>query len=67
MRGFNPGPGLKLDVPHRPFVPTLDPLMEITYEAPQGRNVLLRVFNGEGRELFVLADEPAPPGGLRRE
>jgi hypothetical protein len=65
VRGFNPGPGLRLDVPRRPFVPSFDAPMEITYAAPQGRGVLLRVFDTEGRELFVLADEPAPPGGLR--
>ncbi len=65
VRGFNPGPGLRLAVPRRPFVPSWDAPMAITYEAPQGRGILLRVFDGEGRELFVLADELAPPGGLR--
>jgi len=65
FRGFNPGPGLELAVPRRPFVPHLDGQMEIRYVAPQGRNVLLRVFDVEGRELFVLADEVAPAGGLR--
>ena len=65
LRGFNPGPGVRLEVPRRPFVPGLDGLLEIAYEAPQGKAVVLRVFDLAGRELFVLADETAPPGGLR--
>ncbi len=65
LRGYNPGPGLRIVVPRRPFVPTLDGPMEIAYEAPQGRGILLRVFDPSGRELFVLAEEAAPAGGLR--
>lgn len=65
LRGFNPGPGLRIQVPRRPFVPTLDAPIEIAYEAPQGRGVLLRVFDLSGRELVVLAEESAPAGGLR--
>ena len=65
LRGYNPGPGVRLEVPRRPFVPGLDGLLEIAYEAPQGKAVLLRVFDLAGRDLFVLADETAPPGGLR--
>ncbi|MGQ0722539.1 MAG: lamin tail domain-containing protein [Candidatus Eiseniibacteriota bacterium] len=65
FRGFNPGPGLDLTVPKRPFVPHLDGQVEIRYVAPQGENVLLRLYDVEGRELFVLAEEVAPEGGLR--
>jgi hypothetical protein len=65
FRGFNPGPGLDLTVPKRAFVPHLDGQVEIRYVAPQGENVLLRVYDVEGRELFVLAEEAAPAGGLR--
>jgi len=65
LRGFNPGPGVRLEVPRRPFVPGLDGLLEIAYEAPQGKAIVLRVFDLAGREMFVLADEMAPPGGLR--
>jgi hypothetical protein len=65
FRGYNPGPGIRLDIPLRPFAPDLDRLFEISYLAPQGEPVLLRVFDLEGRELFVLADELAPPGGVR--
>ena len=65
VRGFNPGPDLRLSIPHRPFFPQLDGRMEISYEAPQGANVLLRVFDGQGREVLVMAEEAAPAGGLR--
>ena len=64
FRGYRPGPELRLDAPRRPFVPHLDGRIEITYVAPQGEGVLLRVFDTAGRELFVLADEIAPPGGV---
>ncbi len=65
FRGFNPGPGLELEVPLRPFAPYLDGGIEIRYTAPQGDPILLRVFDGQGRELFVMADEVAPEGGVR--
>jgi hypothetical protein len=64
FRGFNPGPGIRLDVPKRPFVPGLDGLFEFHYVAPQGQDVLVRVFDLQGRELFVMTEEPAPAGGL---
>lgn len=66
FRGFNPGPGLQLEVPHRPFVPHLDGRMEISYVAPQGESILLRLFDPRGRELFVMAEETVPAGGVRR-
>jgi hypothetical protein len=65
FRGFQPGPLLALTVPRRPYVPHIDAPLEIAYAAPQGERVLLRVFDVQGRELFVLVDEIAPPGGLR--
>lgn len=65
VRGFNPGPDLRLSIPHRPFFPQLDGRMEISYTAPQGASVLLRIFDGQGREILVMAEETAPPGGLR--
>lgn len=65
FRGYNPGPGLRLEVPGRPFVPHLDQQMEISYTAPQGELVLLRVYDLEGRELFVMAEEVVPSGGVR--
>lgn len=65
FRGYNPGPGLALDVPLHPFAPSLDGGVEIRYTAPQGEPILLRVFDVEGRELFVMADENAPEGGVR--
>ncbi len=65
VRGYNPGPGIRLDVPLRPFVPHLDRQLEISYLAPQGEPILLRVFDARGRELFVMADELSPPGGLK--
>ncbi len=65
FRGSNPGPGVRLEVPLHPFVPHLDRQLEISYTAPQGERVLLRLFDTSGRELFVLADELAPAGGMR--
>ncbi|MFN8176974.1 MAG: hypothetical protein U0167_03570 [bacterium] len=65
VRGFNATAGVRLDLPHRPFVPQIDGEVEITYVAPQGQSVLVRVFDGQGREVFVVAEETAPAGGLR--
>jgi hypothetical protein len=65
VRGFYDEPAILLEVPGRSFVPSLDGTLEITYVAPQGEEALLRVFDLEGRELLVLAEEPAPPGGVR--
>ena len=65
FRAFNDQDDVKLDVPRRPFVPQLDREIEITYVAPQGAAILLRVFDTRGRELFVMAQEDSPPGGLR--
>ncbi|HMB70241.1 MAG TPA: lamin tail domain-containing protein, partial [bacterium] len=64
FRGFNDAPDVSLTVPGRPFVPDLEGEFRILYVAPQGMGVLLRVFDMEGRELFVLAEETAPAGGL---
>jgi len=64
FRGFNDAPDVSLTVPGRPFVPDLEGEFRILYVAPQGTGVLLRVFDMEGRELFVLAEEIAPAGGL---
>ncbi len=66
FRGYNPGPGLQLEVPHRPFVPHLDGRVEISYVAPQGERILLRLFDPRGQEVFVMAEETAPAGGVRR-
>ncbi|MBZ0268084.1 lamin tail domain-containing protein [bacterium] len=63
--GYNARTQLVLDVPPAPFVPHLDQEIEIRYTAPQGEHVLLRVFDVEGRDLFAMVDETAPPGGLR--
>jgi hypothetical protein len=52
-------------VPHNPFVPHLDGQMEITYIAPQGEEVRLRVYDSVGREVFVMVHEEAPAGGVR--
>jgi hypothetical protein len=64
FRGFNPGPGLSLIVPKRPFAPDLDGQMDISYEAPQGEVVRLRFYDMRGREVFLLAEETVPAGGL---
>jgi hypothetical protein len=64
FRGYRPSTELRLTVPRRPYAPQLDGSIEITYAGPQGQNVLLRLFDPTGRELFVLAEEPIPPGGL---
>jgi hypothetical protein len=66
FRGYNPGPGLQLEVPHRPFVPHLDGHVEISYVAPQGERVLLRLYDPRGQEILVMAEETAPAGGVRR-
>lgn len=65
FRGANERAGVRLEVPHNPFVPHLDGQMEITYIAPQGEAVRLRVYDSVGREVFVMLDEEAPPGGVR--
>lgn len=65
FRGYNPGPGIELAVPKHPFVPHLESSIAIRYVAPQGEPVLLRVYDLEGRELFVMAEENAPAGGVR--
>lgn len=65
FRGYNPGPGIELSVPKHPFVPHLEGSIAIRYAAPQGEPVLIRVYDLEGRELFVMAEETAPAGGVR--
>jgi hypothetical protein len=65
FRGHNPGPGIELSVPKHPFVPHLEGSLAIRYAAPQGEEVLIRVYDLEGRELFVMAEETSPPGGVR--
>jgi len=65
FRGANTRAEVRLQVPINPFVPHLDGQMEITYVAPQGEEVRLRVYDSLGREVFVLLDEEAPPGGVR--
>jgi hypothetical protein len=65
VRGFNARADVRLDVPAAPFLPDVEDSLPITYVAPQGENILLRVFDVEGRELFILAEEEVPPGGLR--
>ncbi len=65
FRGANTDPVVQLEVPHGPFVPHLDGQMEITYVAPQGEEVRLRVYDTQGREVFVMAHEEVPPGGVR--
>ncbi len=64
FRGFHDAPELRLEVPRRPYVPHLDGRYEITYVAPQGENILLRMFDHNGRELFTMAERAAPAGGL---
>ncbi len=65
VRGFNGDQQFRLEVPAAPFLPDLENPMPISYVAPQGETVLVRVFDVEGRELFILADEVVPAGGLR--
>lgn len=65
VRGYNAAADFALQVPPAPFVPDVEGPVTITYIAPQGVPVLVRIFDPEGRELFILADEIAPPGGLR--
>jgi hypothetical protein len=65
FRGYNPGPGVRLDVPRRAFVPDVDGILEITYVAAQGGTAVVRIFDLQGREVFVMTDEEVPPGGLR--
>ena len=65
LRGFNDRPGVRLDLPARTFSPQLDHTVPITYTAPQGEAILLRLFDLEGREVHVLAEETVPAGGVR--
>lgn len=64
FRGYNGAPDVSLTPPSRPFAPDIDGPIDILYVAPQGAEVLLRVFDLEGRELFVLGEETSPAGGL---
>ncbi len=48
------GEAATLTVPAKPFAPDLGEKFDITYNAPMGSEVLLRIFDIEGREVTTL-------------
>ena len=53
-----------LEIPPHPFVPSLDGDLFFSYRAPQGRQIVIRVFDTMGREVIVFNDR-APAGGVQ--
>ncbi len=55
---------IKLAVTPDPFSPRLDGEMEISFELPPGENVIVKIYDLEGRVVKTLADNLPPYDGL---
>ena len=64
LYGFRNNPVAVLEVPPHPFVPGLDGDLFFSYRAPQGRPVVIRMYDTLGREIIVFHDR-APAGGVQ--
>jgi hypothetical protein len=64
LYGFRNDPVAVLDVPPHPFVPGLDGSLFFSYRAPQGKAVVIRMYDALGREVIVFNDR-APAGGVQ--